>query len=178
MLLGANDACQAIPTNTQGIPLEDYIANLKAIITHPHIASHSPTILLVTPPPVDEIKLTVIDKAAGHATAIRTVARSSSYSQAAREVASNTPGVVLIDLHKALYDLAVSKTPGWDESKGILGDPASGERGYLKSLLWDGLHLSEEAYMVFNDLAKKHIKCPEETVLPDWRKMNPNNGGI
>ena len=78
----------------------------------------------------------------------------------------SVPGVIFIDLHKTLYDLAVKKTPSWDESKGTLGDPASGESEYLESVLPDGLHLSEEAYQVFYGLVQEHIKCAKEMVFP------------
>lgn len=84
------------------------------------------------------------------------------------------PGTVLIDLHKALMDLAVEKTPGWDGSKGgVLGSLESGERGYLPNLLPDGLHLSGEAYRVFWELVRKEIVVPAEGlegfVWPEWR---------
>lgn len=84
------------------------------------------------------------------------------------------PGTVLIDLQKALMDLAIEKTPGWDGSKKEeLGSLESGERGYLPNLLPDGLHLSGEAYRVFWGLVSKEIDVPEEGaadyVWPEWR---------
>lgn len=75
-------------------------------------------------------------------------------------------------------DYAISKTPGFERSKGNLGDPETGERGHLESLLPDGLHLSAEAYRVFYDVVKPHLgqewegtKDEERVgyVLPDWR---------
>lgn len=104
---------------------------------------------------------------------MRETARSAMYSQAAREVAASVPGTVLIDLQKALMNYAVEKTPGWDESKGVLGTLESRERGYLPHLLPDGLHLSGEAYRVLWDLVKSEIDVPVEGyagyVWPEWR---------
>ena len=86
--------------------------------------------------------------------------------------------VGLIDLSKAVMDYAISKTPSFDRSKGNLGDPETGERGHLKDLLSDGLHLSAEGYRVFYDVVKPHLgKEWEGTddekrvgyVLPDWK---------
>lgn len=91
-------------------------------------------------------------------------------------MAASVPGTVLIDLHKALMDLAVEKTPGWaGRSNGgvLLGSLESGERGYLPNLLPDGLHLSGEAYRVFWDLVSKEIDVPAEGhegyMWPEWR---------
>lgn len=70
-------------------------------------------------------------------------------------------------------DCAVSKTPGWDGSKGVLGSLESGERGYLPHLLPDGLHLSGEAYAILWELVKKEINVPATGASgfawPEWR---------
>ncbi|KAI2630685.1 SGNH hydrolase [Hypoxylon sp. NC1633] len=176
VLLGANDACLPIPTNTQGVPIEQYKENLINIITHDYVRAHNPKILLVTPPPVDEIRITVLDLASGHAQATRQAAVSAAYSETARKVAAEVPGVVLIDLQKAIMDKAISLTPKGDASGPPLplGYPG-GQRGALEKLLPDGLHMSGEAYQVFYDIVKSHIgPFPEgKAVFPDWRTLNP-----
>ncbi|KAB5558654.1 SGNH hydrolase-type esterase domain-containing protein [Coniochaeta sp. 2T2.1] len=181
VLFGANDACVPLPTNNQHVPLDEFKRNLAAIVTHPTILSHSPAkILLVTPPPLDEIRITTLDLAWGHPAATRQASISASYSQAVREVATKYPETVtLVDLWKGVMDRAVEKTPGFDVAEGrVLGDPKSGVRGYLEHLLPDGLHMSGESYRVFFDLVKGHIgdewrgTVEEERVgyvLPDWR---------
>jgi lysophospholipase L1-like esterase len=153
---------------------------LIKIITHPNITSHKPRILLVTPPPLDEIHITKLDLAWGHPAATRRAKISASYSEAVRQVAAEHPeSTTLIDLWKGLMDTAISKTPGFDPSAGkTLGDPDSGVRGYLEHLLPDGLHMSGESYRVFFDLVKGHVGSEwagtaEEDrvgyVLPEWR---------
>lgn len=125
------------------------------------------------------MRVTVLDKGNGHATAVRQTKNSAAYSEAARQVAAENAGVTLIDLQKALMDRAIEMTPEFDPSKGhALGDPACGMRGYLEHLLPDGLHLSAEAYRIFYELVRPHVgaewagtKDEDKVgfVLPDWR---------
>jgi len=162
--------------DNQHVELDEYKANLIKIVTHPHIKSHNATILLITPPPLDEIRITEVDLEAGKPHAARQAKISASYAEAAREVAREVPGIVLVDLWKAMMDVAVSKTPSFDASAGVLlGDPAGGQRGYLEHLLPDGLHMNGEAYKIFFDAVLPHIK-PEHPnlttdgyVFPAWR---------
>jgi lysophospholipase L1-like esterase len=175
VLLGANDAALQTVVEDQHVDLKDYAANLKQIITHPHITSHRPKVLLVTPPPLDEIRVKVLDMEKGFQSAKRQAKISAEYAEAARTVAGEVHGVVLIDLWAALMDAALSKTPGFDASSGMLGDPATGERGYLEHLLPDGLHLSGEAYQIFFDAVAPHIepRAPNLSldgyIFPEWR---------
>ncbi|KAI1816819.1 SGNH hydrolase [Poronia punctata] len=175
VLFGANDACLPIPTSSQGVPIDQYKENLIKILTHDVIKAHKPQILLVTPPPLDEIKSYEVDLEIGHKEPCRKAAISAQYSEVARQVATEVPGVVLVDLQKAIMEKAISLTPDYDPSGPPLGYAEGGKRGALKQLLPDGLHMSGEAYKVFFDIVKPHIKMPEEFVHPDWRIMNPGN---
>lgn len=175
ILLGANDASVPRDTENQAVPLDEYKQNLSRIVTHPHITAHSPKILLITPPPCDEIRTAELDiPRRGHNTHIS--ARQATYSQAARDVAAAVKGVVVVDAQKALMEYAVARTPGWEDGgkKGVLGDPESGEKGYLEKLLPDGLHLSGEAYRVIWGLVEKEIEVPadggEGYVFPEWKE--------
>ncbi|KAK0621375.1 SGNH hydrolase-type esterase domain-containing protein [Bombardia bombarda] len=180
ILFGANDACVELPTNHQHVPQASFKANLRSIMAHPSIAAHKPKIFLVTPPPLDEIRITELDLAAGHPAATRQAKISASYSETVRQVAAELPDVTLVDLWEAVMDTAVAKTPGFEQKPGgpLLGDPESGVRGYLKHLLPDGLHLNAESYRIFYDLVRPHLGSEwagtrEEDrvgyVLPDWR---------
>ncbi|KAI0430456.1 SGNH hydrolase-type esterase domain-containing protein [Xylaria sp. FL1042] len=173
VLLGANDACLTTPTTTQGVPLGQYKENLIKIITHEHIKAHDPKILLVTPPPLDEMQSFVTDVQKGHKEPTRKAAVSAQYSETVRQVATEVPGIVLVDLQKALMEKAISMTPDYDPSGPPLGYV---KRGALEQLLPDGLHMSGEAYKVLFDIVKPHISLPEDYfVYPDWRIMNPGN---
>ncbi|KAI8306316.1 hypothetical protein K4K61_004606 [Colletotrichum sp. SAR11_59] len=183
VLLGANDAVQPMETTTQGVPLAEYKQNLLKIVTHPNITAHKPKILLVTPPPIDEIRITELDLPWGHPKPTRTAKISAEYTQAARDVAAEVPGVTLIDLWAALHDYAGRKTPGLVKDGGpLLGTPELGKRGGLAALLPDGLHMSGEGYKVFYKIVVPHIGqeyqgLPEDDrtdyVHPDWRDVNP-----
>jgi len=181
VLLGANDACRPLAVDNQHVPLDRYKENLRRIVTHPHITAHKPKIFIVTPPPLDEIRMDEVDRAAGHGGALRSAKTSAAYSDAARAVAVETAGVTLVDLYRALMDAAVANTPGFtpDPNGPALGDPACGQRGYLEQLLPDGLHLSTEAYRIFyHDLVRPLVGSewagtPAEDkvgyVFPEWR---------
>ncbi|KAI1335754.1 SGNH hydrolase-type esterase domain-containing protein [Xylariaceae sp. FL0016] len=175
VLLGANDACLPIPTSTQGVSLEQYKENLTRIITHDLIQAHKPKILLVTPPPLDEITSFRLDLANGnHKEPCRKAAVSAQYSQTVRDIAKEVPGIVLIDLQKTLMDYAIKKTPDFDAKGPLLGYPESegGQSGAFEQLLPDGLHMSGEAYEVLFNIIQPHIESATLN-FPDWRVMNP-----
>lgn len=169
------------------MPLEQYKANLARLVGHPRVAAHGCKVLVVTPPPIDEIRRAEMD-AAQHGRAVREQAISAAYSQAAREVAaelgaaaakgSTGSAVVCVDLAKALMDHAVANTTGWDASQPPLGSSAAagGRRGYLEQLLPDGLHMSGEAYRVLWGLVEAEIqpRFPNENTegyaWPGWRE--------
>lgn len=187
MLLGANDAVLPLENTAQHVPLEQYKKNLETIINHPHIQAHKPKILLVTPPPLDEIKATKMDMEKGFPQCIRTSATSASYSETVRQITRENPDVTLIDLWKGLMDRAIEMAPHDYQSGGPwLGSPENGKQGGLDVLLPDGLHMNGEAYQILYELVKPHIGPhwtgnPEldrgEYVLPDWRDINVPIGG-
>lgn len=181
--MGANDSVLPLPTTSQHVPIDQYKENLIKIITHPYIQAHQPKILLVTPPPVDEIKLSQLDVQGGHPEATRRVTVTAAYAEKAREVAREHPGVELIDLWQALMDKAISMAPGDYQPGGPwLGSPENGKQGGLDALLPDGLHMSGAAYSVFYETVLPHIgqewaQLPEGDrtgyLFPDWRVLNP-----
>ncbi|KAL1854348.1 hypothetical protein Daus18300_011534 [Diaporthe australafricana] len=190
VLLGANDAAIPLDDDNQGVPLEQYKANLARVVAHPRVAAHGAKVVVVTPPPLDEIRRAELDTPQ-YGRAVREQARSAEYSQAAREVAAEAAekassasgagaggarAVVCVDLAKALMDHAVANTTGWDASQPPLGTPAGGRRGYLEKLLPDGLHMSGEAYRVLWGLVEAEIEPrfpnadTEGYVWPGWRE--------
>ncbi|KAL6908808.1 GDSL Lipase/Acylhydrolase family protein [Trichoderma evansii] len=180
ILLGANDAVIDGPTTAQHVPIETYKENLNKIIHHPLVRSHNPKILLVTPPPVDEIKLQWVDVAQGHPGAVRSSAISASYAEKVREVARENPGVVLIDLWQAIMGEAISMSPEDYQPGGHwLGSPENGKQGGLDKLLPDGLHMGGLGYKVFFEEIKAHIGQdikPDDRsdyLLPEWRTVTP-----
>lgn len=167
-----------LDTTSQHVPPETYKENLVKIVNHPHIRFHNPKILLVTPPPADEIKLAKLDMAEGHVSSIRTSAITACYAEKAREVARENAGIVLIDLWQAIMDVAIAKAPDNYQPGGPwLGSPENGNQGGLDQLLPDGLHMGGEAYRILYEALKPHIGYKvsgdkEGYVYPDWRVLN------
>lgn len=179
ILIGANDAVLPFSPTKQHCPVEEYKENLTKIVNHPRVKQSNPKILLVTPPPIDELKHGKLDAEAGISSPIRTSAISASYSEKAREVAKENEGVVLIDLWQALMDKAISMAPDDYQPGGPwLGSPQNGKAGGLDTLLPDGLHMCGEAYRVFFDALRLHIgqewsgkEDDDVFVYPTWRKL-------
>lgn len=86
-------------------------------------------------------------------------------------MAAEVPGVVLVDLQKALMEKAIAMTPDYDPSGPPLGYLDGGKRGALEQLLPDGLHMNGDAYKVLFDIVIPHITLPPDDyyVFPDWR---------
>lgn len=184
MLLGANDSVKPFPRWKQHVPLEEYKANMKKIVTSPAIQAHRPKIILVTPPPVDEIRLEECDKANGWPEVTRRAAFTLQYVQAVRDLAAETPDAVIVDLWQGLVDYAISHTPEYVAGGPCPGTFEFGSRGGMEHLLPDGLHLSSQAYKVFLDLLMPHIgvewaNLPDDDrtgyQLPDWRDFQDSS---
>ncbi|KAF4968231.1 hypothetical protein FSARC_4322 [Fusarium sarcochroum] len=181
LLFGANDAVLKDAITKQHVPIDRYKENLTKIINHPRITAHKPQILLVTPPPLDEIKTTPRSIENGHRGAVRTSAVSAAYAEVARQVAQANPGVQIVDLWKAQMDKAISLTPGDYTTGGPwLGSPENGKQGGLDALLHDGLHMSGAGYRVFYEaltpfIGKEWHGLPGDDrrgfVIPDWREL-------
>ncbi|KAJ4200719.1 hypothetical protein NW767_007338 [Fusarium falciforme] len=166
----------------QHVPLERYKENLTKIINHPRITAHKPQIILVTPPPLDEIKSTPRSLGNGHKAALRHFAVSASYSEVVRQVAKENPGVALVDLWQVFMDKAAEMASPGDYTPGgpLLGSPENGKQGGLDVLLPDGLHMGGQGYQIFYDALLPHIGkewkgLGEEDrtgwAIPDWRDL-------
>jgi lysophospholipase L1-like esterase len=157
VLFGANDACLPGSPSKQHVPLEKYRENIKTILTHPSITGHNPTILLVTPPPVNEFHLDESAIANG-SDATRRQATTAQYAIAIREIANEFKDrkVKLVDLWSAILNEAAGSdhiSPaelGHFEGPPILGSKEKGECKGLRKLLVDGLHFTGEGYRVFS----------------------------
>lgn len=147
----------------QHVPLDKYRANLQAIITHPAVKAHKPLILLVTPPPINEIHLEAEDLKRNQGLT-REQAVTARYADAVRSVAAefkDSADVVLVDLWTALMVDAQRRTPGYERGK-LLGSKEVGDSAALRDLLVDGLHLTKAGYEIFLKEVLRHIG-------PGWR---------
>jgi lysophospholipase L1-like esterase len=153
LLFGSNDSCLPDSPTKQHVPLDQYRKNMDAILNHASIKAHNPTILLVTPPPLNEVHLEAEDLKKGHPALTRRQSFTEQYVKAVREIAEEYKDqrVVLVDLWAALLKEGARLTPGYVEGEGVLGSKEKGESEGLRKLLVDGLHLTGAGYKVFLD---------------------------
>lgn len=178
-MIGANDAVLPYSPTSQHVPIDEYKENLVKIINHPRIKEDKPKILLVTPPPVDELKHAILDREGGYPSTRRTSATTASYAEKVREVVRENPGVVLIDLWKAIMDEAIAMAKDDYQPDGPwLGCPENGKSGGLDTLLPDALHMNGHAYEVFYETIRPHIEKEWEGlpldsgfVYPHWSSI-------
>lgn len=126
---------------------------MKTILCHPSIAAHSPTILLVTPPPVNEIHLRELDPNKGFGELSRQLAITAQYAEAIRELAAEFKdrNVVLIDLWTAIMKHKTQLTGGYTSRLTLSIKNSSNEDDdkAFRELLVDGLHLTGAGYRLF-----------------------------
>ncbi|GAB7364292.1 hypothetical protein MBLNU230_g4837t1 [Neophaeotheca triangularis] len=177
IFLGANDArLPNTPGPAQDVSLDEYVANLRAIVTQPEIVAHEGVrVLFVTPPPVHEAMCFEGDKAkfgAGVITAPRrTAVNTRSYATASNELGSEL-GLPVVDLWKAIlrearYDVGRASDEADRSPPGSMDKDAwFNER--LGLFLSDGLHLTSEGYEVFyRELTR--------TIDENWPELIPDN---
>lgn len=128
-------------------------------MTHPAIAAHKPTILLVTPPPLHETHLLGDDLKKGYKEITRLQRVTAQYADVVRELAGeyHDQNVVLVDLWTALMKEATRLTTGYVPGGGFLGSLEKGYSKGLGDLLVDGLHLTGAGYKIFLKEVLPHV---------------------
>jgi lysophospholipase L1-like esterase len=151
ILFGSNDSSLPHSPSNQHVPLQKYRANIKTMLRHPSVRAHRPKILLVTPPPVNEVQLEAEDLMKGYSAVTRHQKVTAEYANAIREIAEEfeDQGVILVDLWTAMMKEAIKEIPSYMEGSRFLGSKESGDSKGLRSLLIDGIHLSGAGYKVF-----------------------------
>ena len=153
ILLGANDSCLPTSPTGQHVPLEKYRENIRKIITDPCVTAHNPTILLVTPPPINEEHLEIEDLKKGYPSITRQQSVTAKYAEVIREISEEFKDrkVFLLDLWAALVKEAATQTHLASSVDGetLLGSKSGGGDSGFRHLLVDGLHLSGSAYALF-----------------------------
>ncbi|RDW56612.1 hypothetical protein BP5796_13077 [Coleophoma crateriformis] len=140
IFLGANDA-STDPNAGQFVPIDRFKQNLVAIINHESVRAHSPKIILITPPPVEETILLETVKGFGGSEQPRKQRVTKKYATAVCEVGKQT-GVAVLDIWKDFMFKA-----GWIEGDDTMpGSEENGKSIALMDLLYDGLHLSPAGY--------------------------------
>ncbi|PVH87099.1 SGNH hydrolase, partial [Cadophora sp. DSE1049] len=144
VFFGANDAFQ--PPQTPGRPRVDlgaFSSNVCKIVEYLQSLSEEMTVVLITPPAVDEYSLPHTGL---------TSERIASYASATRDIATRY-GLPLVDCSKIFLQFS-----GWSESPAVSFLPGSkrvAKNDALASLLTDGLHLSVKGYeILFHEIVE------------------------
>ncbi len=123
-----------MPTSPTGqhVPLEKFKQNLKDIIGHEMVKAHQPTVILITPPPVDEYALELRDLLKGSTGLTRTAEHTKKYADACRDVGSEM-GSTVVDLWTAIMARA-----GWQAGDALPGSKTVPRNQVLRDVLRDG----------------------------------------
>ncbi|QSZ29989.1 hypothetical protein DSL72_004507 [Monilinia vaccinii-corymbosi] len=165
ILFGANDACLSDSPTGQHVSLENYKKNTEALLDRWSTIAQHPTILLVTPPPINEIQLEEQDRQRGYGSLTRRQENTAKYAAVIRQIATEWKdrNVVLVDLWRAMMDKAVQLSPDNVIDIETIGTKRARDDKSMRALLTDGLHLSSEGYKV---LLNEVIPL----VGPEWKE--------
>ncbi|KAF9691721.1 hypothetical protein EKO04_010354 [Ascochyta lentis] len=175
IFFGANDASLPSAPNKQHIPLDEYKANLEKIVTHPQIVAHSPRIILIAPPPINEHLWWPRDQESGYSSVSRTAATTKEYADAVVELGTKLD-LPVVNLWKAFMAKASFQIAGWEVGDLLPGSLDAAQNDALVELMYDGLHFHPAGYEILYQEVIKLIaqRWPDQvaeklpTVLPGW----------
>jgi hypothetical protein len=131
IFLGANDCCFPTAVRNQCVPLPVFTKNIIKIIQHPAVVAHSPRIMLITPPPIDERSQEVLDLARGFELR-RTAENTKKYADAVRNVGLDL-GIPVCDAWSRFMEIA-----GWKPGEPLPGRKDLPPNQMFKDLTTDG----------------------------------------
>jgi hypothetical protein len=117
--------------NNQCVDLSTFEKNLYKIVQHPRIVEHKPTIVFITPPPIDERRQYAIDQVKGFPRR-RTAWNTKMYADVVRKVASELKCPV-VDIWSKFMEIA-----GWQPGQPLEGSEDMPPNVALNELLSDG----------------------------------------
>ncbi|EUC28844.1 hypothetical protein COCCADRAFT_108059, partial [Bipolaris zeicola 26-R-13] len=175
VFFGANDASLPDAPNKQHIPLDEFKANLRAIVSHPCILAHAPRIILVAPPPMNEHLWWPRDQSSGYATVSRLAETTKIYADAVVQLGAELQLPVL-DLWKAFMSRTDFNVDAWKPGDHVPGSLALPPSDALADLMYDGLHMNPAGYQILYDELINVIShnWPDQLpaklpmVLPPW----------
>jgi len=153
VFFGANDSSLAAVNPRQHVPLDEYAANLRLIVTRLKAQCPGVTVVIITPPPICEAAL-----AEGRLKATRSLENAGLYAARAKQLAGEL-GCPCLDLWTEMQEAAPNK--GWH------------------AFLSDGLHLSPEGNKFVGSMLLATIDkdCPHLKVTPCEITGAPGNSG-
>ncbi|KAI0586984.1 GDSL Lipase Acylhydrolase family protein [Pyrenophora tritici-repentis] len=175
VFFGANDASLPDAPNKQHIPLDEFKANLKAIVSHPQIKAHGPRIILVAPAPINEHLWWPRDASNGYTSVTRLAATTKVYADAVAELGTELK-LPVVNLWEAFMAKTDFKLCAWKLGDALPGSLEIAQSDALVELMYDGLHFSPAGYEILYQEFIKVISAqwpdqiPEKLamVLPAW----------
>ena len=150
IFLGTNDAEIPDDPDTGNVPISEFTANLREIVKYVlEKGIPADRIILITPPPVDELKWLEVYKKN-----IRSNDLTKIYTETVVAVAAET-GTRIIQLYSIIMAM-----PNW------------------KSFLVDGIHLSQDGnQLLFEEVSKILSPVIDKISLcfPTWREIDPKH---
>lgn len=122
--------------------------NLKKIIQHPLIVEHSPQIVLVTPPPLDERRQFEVDERNNYPHR-RSAQNTKDYADTVRQVAEELD-LPVVDMWSRFMELAGFEASTWKPGDPLVGSTELPANAKLGELLSDGKWLLLPLSMVDN----------------------------
>lgn len=99
---------------------------------HPSVTAHCPSIILVTPAPVDEYQMMVRDALKGYTMPQRTAANTKKYADACQGIGEEL-NLPVVNLWRTFMSKA-----GWKEGDPLTGSVDEPRNEILQNLLQDG----------------------------------------
>ncbi|KAF1830142.1 SGNH hydrolase [Decorospora gaudefroyi] len=179
IFFGANDSSLPDAPNKQHIPLDEFVTNLETIVSHPQIKAHSPRIILVAPPPINEHLWWPRDQSSGYSRVSRLASTTKEYADAVVELGTRL-NLPVVDLWKAFMVKTGFKADAWKRGQPLPGSLEIAQSDALVELMYDGLHFNPAGYEIFYQELIKLIaerwpdQMPEQVpmVLPAWNDQD------
>lgn len=150
ILLGSNDSCIPDQAESRNVPISEYTINLREIINYVLAQGIAPErIILITPPPVDEVREEEICKTRRHTNDLTKI-----YAETVTALAAEA-GTKLIHLYAQMMSI-----PNW------------------KSFLSDGLHLSRDGNQLLYEEVNKLIApvvAATSSCFPPYTDIDPQH---
>lgn len=145
VFFGANDSSLPDAPNKQHIPLDEFKANIKAIVSHARIQAHAPRIILVAPPPINEHLWWPRDQSNGYTIVSRLAETTKVYADAVVQLGADL-GLPVVNLWKAFMSQTDFDIDAWKPGQHVPGSLALPQSDALANLMYDGMSITRPIF--------------------------------
>lgn len=130
---------------------------------HPLIAAHSPRIILIAPPPLNEHLWWPRDQSNGYTSISRLSAKTKEYADAVVQLGADL-GIPVVNLWKAFMDKTKFDLATWKTGDALPGAAGIPQNDVLVELMYDGM-LSTATWM--------RLQCLGDLLIPNRPSLQP-----